>query len=619
MSRTFILIQHQQLISDLFFQIYSLPSFNKYIHFSNDRQIQRDDICTTLQSILDKLSLLKSESHDDQIKSLLNKSSNLTFEEYSRVVLYVKSNFIDYFIINNTQISSFSIANELYNMLLHKKDNFLISSSLVEDEVDPFSDLFEKFLFDISEKRKEIKMIKETKRICVNLFKKFDIDEDGFITEKELINKLISLRLPKAFAKEIFNQADSQKDGKISISEFESYIESKILKFYKVFYSLDINNDMELSPDEIKLALHKVFPHIEINDILFKRLYKSIDGDKNGNVTLEEWCQFLLLFPEENYNYIANLHNIFAATASMPGESDFNMIDFDMEIKDKSVKFSDILKNFFCGAFSGGISRTITAPLENLKVMYQSEYTDKKPPNILRGLLNLYENKGIVGFFKGNSLSIFISCFEQALRFAIIDYSKKNLQEQNGFLSAKTLFYIGLTTGIMSSIFLYPLEVVRIRMISSMDPSQRILEKFKIIYSEKGIKSFYSGYIPHIISVLPSGSCHVVLYNTLKRLFVNQQDYENLNMNKFMFLGGFAGIITGTFTYPLNIITTRTIVENKYKDATQRISFISITRRTFYNEGFSGFYKGWLPSILRVSLGQGINFGIFETMRGYIK
>lgn len=641
-----------QNLFKLFTQIYTLPNPNIYSILSKNKY---DSINYEVNDILHDLVLNLSVKYNfkyDKIKNKEKSFTSLSSEEYTKVLKLIKSAFLDKLLLEYEDTPSFLLINDFYrnfnayteetvkkdlNKRQFSRNKYNKSSILTKKEEEGKfekipshynkDDLFDKLLLDISEKRKEKKMLLETKRCCDSLFKKLDNDKDGFLTEEEVVRQLENLRLPKKLAKEVFNQADISNDGKISYNEFTAYIESKILRFCDVFYSLDINNDMELTQNEMKIALNIVFPHVEINDMIFKRLYKSIDENNSGTITLEEWCQFLLFFPEENFNYIANLHNIYAATASIPGESSFNILDLDLKDLDKqdhgnkpsSFRLSrlfDILKNLICGAISGGISRTVTAPLENLKILYQSHYNNKKTPNLVKGIYNIYESKGFPGLFKGNSISIYISCLEQSLRFAIIDYSKRSIQENKGMISTKTLFFIGLGTGFSCSIFLYPLEVIRVHLISDSSLRNTFKSILNLIYKEQGIRGFYSGYVPHIISVLPSGSCHVVLYNTLKKVFINKDDYENLKMRKFMVLGGFAGVLTSTFTYPLNILTTKTIVENKHLSSLNRISFLSIMRRIKNNEGVSGFYKGWIPNILRISLGQSINFGVFETMRG---
>lgn len=52
------------------------------------------------------------------------------------------------------------------------------------------------------------------------------------------------------------------------------------------------------------------------------------------------------------------------------------------------------------GAVAGCTSRTLTAPMERLKVMYQVSTT--KPPGFVQVLQNIYKESGWRGFWRGN-------------------------------------------------------------------------------------------------------------------------------------------------------------------------------------------------------------------------
>lgn len=83
-----------------------------------------------------------------------------------------------------------------------------------------------------------------------------------------------------------------------------------------------------------------------------------------------------------------------------------------------------------------------------------------------------------------------------------------------------------------------------------------------------------------------------------------------------MFIGGAASLVTNTVTYPLSLITSRLIMGNKdimaFKD---KIRTHQIIKSIYKNEGFGGFYKGYLASTLRVVIGQSVNFGTYETLK----
>lgn len=78
---------------------------------------------------------------------------------------------------------------------------------------------------------------------------------------------------------------------------------------------------------------------------------------------------------------------------------------------------------------------------------------------------------GLYALFKGNSISIALNCMEQSLRFTIIEYSKKSYEVRGDKISPHEFIYIGVITGVLSSLVLFPFDVLRIRFITSEDKS----------------------------------------------------------------------------------------------------------------------------------------------------
>jgi solute carrier family 25 phosphate transporter 23/24/25/41 len=584
----------EEIIS-LFKDIYSLPRYSDFIKNtspqSEDRIKRIYELIDLLYDIYDKLDVAHPSI------------DYLDAHRYNKHINILKNHLLDKITQTYVGIPAFVIVNEINNR-----------SGLTD------TTLCEQLMLDLANKLREETMKKEAKEQIKGLFRKYDVNGDGTITMDDLEEAITRLGLPKQVAKEVLSAADSGHDGKISLEEFENYTEEQVIKYYKIFYNLDSDNDMQLNYKQARQSLHEIYPKLVLSDEIYKRLFLAMDEDKTGLINFEEWSQFLLLFPEKNLNYMVDQWRLMAVTTISPQEPDIGIIEKDMKHKkDEPISLHHILKNFICGGIAGGVSRTITAPLENLKVIYQTSYIASKPPSVARGILNIYEEKGFRGLYRGNTISISMSVLEQAMRFAIIDYTKKHLEDEYGSVSPKNLLCIGIMTGILASCILFPLEVVRVRVMTSDDTQHKVYNKIKKIYTQHGIRGFYSGYIPHIMSVLPAGSVNVVFYNFLKKLLVTERDIETLNMNKFMLIGGFAGMITGTITYPLNILTTRTIVANRDRPPTDRISFISIIRRTLINEGFLGFVKGYQASILRLFIGQSFNFGTYETLRGWIR
>jgi solute carrier family 25 phosphate transporter 23/24/25/41 len=86
--------------------------------------------------------------------------------------------------------------------------------------------------------------------------------------------------------------------------------------------------------------------------------------------------------------------------------SDKSKSQYVMEGKDSTIGF------FIGGAIAGAVSRTVAAPFERLKILYQVEDLSKRTVSgqkyngIVSSLRRIYIEEGIRGFFKGNGTNI---------------------------------------------------------------------------------------------------------------------------------------------------------------------------------------------------------------------
>ena len=62
------------------------------------------------------------------------------------------------------------------------------------------------------------------------------------------------------------------------------------------------------------------------------------------------------------------------------------------------------LQSFFCGGIAGLLSRTLTSPLEVVKVLAQVG-TPESRVGFLRSFNRIYRNEGLKAFWKGNGVS----------------------------------------------------------------------------------------------------------------------------------------------------------------------------------------------------------------------
>ena len=116
------------------------------------------------------------------------------------------------------------------------------------------------------------------------------------------------------------------------------------------------------------------------------------------------------------------------------------------------------VKNFVYAGIGGMLSRTATAPLERLKVLYQNK-TDIKM-SYYNYLPQLIKKEGYLSLFNGNGINCIRVVPESAIRYGVFDKSKEYLKEK-GFKNNLNYFISGSVSGIVASCTVYPLETIR--------------------------------------------------------------------------------------------------------------------------------------------------------------
>ncbi|SOV22456.1 transporter, putative [Plasmodium sp. DRC-Itaito] len=204
-----------------------------------------------------------------------------------------------------------------------------------------------------------------------------------------------------------------------------------------------------------------------------------------------------------------------------------NLKHFDILI-DKRNAFNSILSSTFAGI----ISRTVTAPLDRVK--YIMQITNNLP---ICEIFKIIKKDGIVcGFFRGNCVNIVKIIPELSIKMYSYEFMKLNVykyyynnkenniiintDEPNMNIPFFIRFLIGSSSGAIAALFIYPLEIVKTRLIvSNKIDSSGIIKCLYDIYKNEPYRHFYNGLSMHIYGVLLFSGCNMSIYDYLKYLF----------------------------------------------------------------------------------------------------
>merc|ERR1711981_752117 len=83
-----------------------------------------------------------------------------------------------------------------------------------------------------------------------------------------------------------------------------------------------------------------------------------------------------------------------------------------------------VAKHLFAGAVSGGVSRSVVAPLERVKIEYMVNSLKAKQEGFVGTLARIVRAEGPKGLFKGNSLNVARIAPTKAVEFFVFDQFK---------------------------------------------------------------------------------------------------------------------------------------------------------------------------------------------------
>ena len=138
-------------------------------------------------------------------------------------------------------------------------------------------------------------------------------------------------------------------------------------------------------------------------------------------------------------------------------------------------------QNFIAGGIAGVGSRTFTSPLDVVKIIAQ--VGSKQHTGFIGTFKNIYRQEGMKGFWKGNGVACLRLFPYSAINFAAFGEMKKMLLDpETGRLSNWNSLVAGAVAGVIATVAVYPLDMVKTRLTVQVDGELKykgIIDAFK--------------------------------------------------------------------------------------------------------------------------------------------
>uniref|UniRef100_A0A4X2LEX6 Mitochondrial adenyl nucleotide antiporter SLC25A24 n=1 Tax=Vombatus ursinus TaxID=29139 RepID=A0A4X2LEX6_VOMUR len=437
------------------------------------------------------------------------------------------------------------------------------------------------------------------------LFWQLDRDGDGKVDIVELQEGLGKLHfsLGKDEQNDLLSAGDTNKDNQLDFEEFMQYLKNHEKKMKLAFTSLDKNHDGVIETSEIIQSL-KILG-IDISEQQVDKILQSIDTDGTMSVDWNEWRDYFLFNPAENMEEIARFWK--RSTGIDIGDGITIPDDFSKEERESGKWW----KHLLAGGISGAVARTCTAPLDRLKIIMQDVHS--KHLHIVDGFKHMLKEGGILSFWRGNGVNVLKLAPETAIKVLTYEQYKKLFTHDSTKVGNIERFVSGSLAGATAQTFIHPMEVIKTRLALGRTGQYSGMFNCAIqIVKNEPLGTFYKGYVPNFLSIIPYAGIDLSVYEILKNYWLNNYAEDSVNPGVLMLLlcsasSNFCGQLA---SYPLNLVRTWMQAQG----APQR-NIYYFFQEIIVKEGLTGLFRGITPNFVKFFPAVGIGRLVFEKVQ----
>jgi len=282
-------------------------------------------------------------------------------------------------------------------------------------------------------------------------------------------------------------------------------------------------------------------------------------------------------------------------------------------------------EDFMLGGVAAAISKTVSAPIERIKLLVQNQdemikqgRLKQRYGDVIDCFRRVTTEEGVIALWRGNWANVLRYFPTQALNFAFKDFFKKFMafnKDKDGYAKwfAGNLISGGLA-GAVSLLFVYSLDYARTRLANDAKASGKggkerqfngLIDVYRKTWASDGIFGLYRGFAVSCTGIIVYRGFYFGFYDSLKPVVLLGSMKDSFIAS--FFLGWAVTIVAGLASYPLDTVRRRMMMTSgeavKYKNSWD------CTAQIVKNEGTKSLFKGAGANILRGIAGAGVLSG----------
>merc|ERR1711937_167446 len=292
------------------------------------------------------------------------------------------------------------------------------------------------------------------------------------------------------------------------------------------------------------------------------------------------------------------------------------------------------LVNLAAGGIAGAVAKTITAPMEKVKLAIQNQDSN---PKILSGEMPRYKGMGdcyvrhvkelgVGSLWRGNVANCIRYVPTAAFNLAFKDNIKRmfpKYDKKTDFAKlAGSQIASGAAAGGATNTLVYPLIYVRTVLGADIGKVKKYTGMGDCIVKtirEQGFFSLYNGIGPSTCGIVVYRGAQFGCQDILKAFNPYQKETTPIALfSKFM-VAQLAVSLSGIVAYPFDTMQRRLQIEASKPEAEQIYKgMVDCFRKILKDEGAKGFFKGALANILR-GTGAAIVLVLYDEIMNFVE
>jgi len=300
------------------------------------------------------------------------------------------------------------------------------------------------------------------------------------------------------------------------------------------------------------------------------------------------------------------------------------------------VTFQAWATDFCLGGVSGAFAKTLTAPIERVKLVIQTQDANplirsgevKRYTGIGNCFSRIHAEQGMSAFWRGN----FTNCIRyfptQAFNLSFKDSIKKMFPKYNPKTQFGSFFMVNMASGGMAAAgslcIVYPLDYARTRLASDVGGGKKTFNGLadcikKTAQGPQGPAGLYAGFGVSLMGIIPYRGFQLGAFDTLVGLNPYKDDTGALGFVTTFGAAQSAIIAGAAISYPFDTVRRRLQMQaEKPKEEHIYAGTTDCLKKIAAEEGIAlGLYKGFVANAFR-SVGGALVLVLYDRGKVYL-